>query len=283
MRKIGIMLIGLLALSGCSSKFAYNNIDWLVYWYVDDYVELTNEQEDAFDAKVDRWLKWHRGEELQQYALHLQQIKKMATTTEITAEEIAEEFALGRTHWERLRSELSPGLAQMAISLSDEQVVYFFAQLEKENKEEEEERREELEEKSEQEILDDRVERVTEQVEEFIGKTNSSQRRLIRDFAPQFQSTYEYWLSYRRDVQQKARELFATRENNPTFVEELTTLMSNPDVYRSEEHIRLGEENALLYATMLSELQGTLTDKQKRRLNREVDGIIEDIEDLMDA
>ena len=55
MRNLGILLIGLLALTGCSSKFAYNNFDWLVYWYVDDYVELTNEQEDLFDVKIDRW------------------------------------------------------------------------------------------------------------------------------------------------------------------------------------------------------------------------------------
>ena len=283
MRKIGILLIGLLLLSGCSSKFAYNNLDWLVYWYVDDYIELTDDQEDAFDVKVARWLKWHRGEELQQYALHLEQIKLLAATPDLTPQQIVDEFAQGRAHWERLRSELSPGLAQMATSLSDDQVIYFFAQLEKENKEEEEERLEELEEKSEQEILDDRVERVTEQVEEFVGKTTSAQRQLFREYAPQFQSTYDYWLSYRRDVQQRARELFATRETNPNFVEELTALINNPDVYRSEEHNRLADENSLLYATMLVELQSMLTAKQKRRLNKEVDAIIDDLEDLMDV
>lgn len=283
MHKIGIILVTILTLSGCSSKFAYNNMDWLVHWYVDDYIEFTKEQENEFDAKMAVWLTWHRGEELSQYVAHINQIRQRVMTTALTPEEIAAEFKAARKHWERLRGEVSPGLAKLAPALSDEQVVYLFAQLEKENEEEEEERREELEDKTEQERLDKRVKRVTKQVEEYIGKTNSEQRQLIRDYTPQFQSTYDYWLTYRRETQQVARELFSNRANNPAFVEELTNLMTNPDVYRSPEHIRIGDENSLVYATMLSKLQASLTEKQKRKLNKEIDDIVEDLEDLIEG
>lgn len=283
MRKLGILLITVLALSGCSSKFAYNNADWLVHWYIDDYIEFTDAQEDAFDERMAVWLEWHRSNELTQYATHIDEIKQRVMTSQLTADEIVAEFADGRSHWVRLRTELSPELAEMAPMLTDDQVIYFFAQLEKENAEEEEERREELEDETEEERLEDRVKRVTKQVEEFIGKTTPQQRQLINDFAPQFQSTYDYWLTYRRETQQVARQLFATRDNNPKFVEQLKDLMTNPDVYRSPEHVRIGDENSLLYATMLSELQASLTDKQKRKLNKELDDIIEDIEDLMEG
>ena len=37
-------------LTGCSSKFAYNNIDWLMYWYIDDYVELDKSQKSLLDG-----------------------------------------------------------------------------------------------------------------------------------------------------------------------------------------------------------------------------------------
>ena len=52
------LLLWIVLLSGCSTKFAYNNIDWLVNWYIDDYVVLDTQQEKQFDAILDKWTAW---------------------------------------------------------------------------------------------------------------------------------------------------------------------------------------------------------------------------------
>ena len=46
MRHIVLTILLLVSVTGCSSKFAYNNLDWLVYWYVDDYIEFSDQQEE---------------------------------------------------------------------------------------------------------------------------------------------------------------------------------------------------------------------------------------------
>lgn len=56
-----------LLLSGCSSQFAYNNLDWLAYWYIDDYIDFTAEQEVIVDQKLITWLDWHKQQELPRY------------------------------------------------------------------------------------------------------------------------------------------------------------------------------------------------------------------------
>jgi len=61
MKKLWLVL-GFLVLTGCSSKLAYNNLDWLIYWYMDDYVELNDSQEAIFDIKLEGWIDWHREE-----------------------------------------------------------------------------------------------------------------------------------------------------------------------------------------------------------------------------
>lgn len=276
MRHIVLTILLLVSVTGCSSKFAYNNLDWLVYWYVDDYIEFSDQQEEQFDAKLANWLDWHRKEELNQYVAHLERVKAKALGEPMSPEDIAQEFDNARQHWERVRNKLSPELAQMAPSLTDDQVVYLFAALEKENRKEEEER----EERSEEERLERRTDSIIDQVEDMIGKLIDDQKAIIVSYAPQFESTYDYWLVYRRDVQQAARQLFITRDSNPNFVQDLTDLMVNPDVYRTEQHVQTIERNRLLYATMVSELHTTLTDKQKRKLTKEMNAIIEDIEDL---
>lgn len=47
-------------LSACSSSFIYNNLDWLLYWYLDDYITLTSEQRSQLDDRVETWQAWHR-------------------------------------------------------------------------------------------------------------------------------------------------------------------------------------------------------------------------------
>ncbi|MDM7861011.1 DUF6279 family lipoprotein [Alteromonas sp. ASW11-36] len=276
MRHVVFTVLLLITTTGCSSKFAYNNLDWLVYWYVDDYIEFSDQQEEQFDAKLATWLDWHRSEELNQYVAHLERVKAKALGEPMTPEEIAQEFDNARQHWERVRNKLSPELAQMAPLLTDDQVIYLFAALDKENRKEEEER----EELDEQERLERRTESIIEQVEDMIGRITDDQASIIESYAPQFESTYDFWLTYRRDVQQAARQLFITRDSNPNFVAELTELMVNPDVYRTDQHVQTIERNRLLYATMVSELHTTLTDKQKRKLMKEMNAIIEDLEDL---
>ncbi|WP_100641580.1 DUF6279 family lipoprotein [Alteromonas facilis] len=277
MRQWLVISAVILFISGCSSKFAYNNLDWLVYWYVDDYVELSKQQESIFDEKLNQWLSWHRDHELKRYIDHLNQVKSSAMSEGLTPEQVNQQIELAQQHWERLRSKLAPELAQMAVSLSDDQVVYLFAALEKENQEREENRAD----MDDEERLERRRDDLYEDVEEMIGKLTNEQKQIIELYVPLFESTVDEWIAYRRDVQQRARVLFTMRRENPDFVSQLTELMLNPDVYRSEKHKETQAHNRLLYTTMISEIHSTLTNKQKRKLEEEISAIIADLEDLM--
>ena len=61
-----LLLFCLFLGTACSNKFFYNQLDWLIPWYVDDYVDLTLVQKENLDKQVEMLLQWHRGEELSQ-------------------------------------------------------------------------------------------------------------------------------------------------------------------------------------------------------------------------
>ena len=60
------MLLTLLA-AGCTMSFTYNHLDWLIPWYVDDYVDLSRQQRQVLQSQLGPVLQWHREEELEHY------------------------------------------------------------------------------------------------------------------------------------------------------------------------------------------------------------------------
>ncbi len=279
--KKSVIFALLVLLGGCSSKLAYNNLDWLIYWYMDDYIELTDKQENVFDHHLESWIDWHRDTELTRYIGQLKTLKSDISNDQLTEHTINQHLEQATSHWIRVREKLSPEIASMAATLTDEQVVRFFAALEKDNKEEEEEYLEDSD-KSAQERAEERLEDITDDMEDRIGSLTDQQEKIVARYAPQFASTYQDWIAYQREIQNAARKVFITRDTNPDFKRDLMRIMNNPDVYRSESYMQKREQNRRLYASMAAELSQTLTSEQKRKLLNKIQDIIDDLNDLMD-
>jgi hypothetical protein len=279
MKKSLFVLIFAFVLSACSTKFGYNNIDWLIYWYMDDYVELTSPQERIFDQNVKSILAWHRTEELGKYKAHLADIRRDIKNDKLNEATIYAHLDRGRDHLERVRREVSPQLVQLADELSDDQVTYLFAALEQDNREQEEEILEELED-GELAIIESRIDNVTDDLEDEIGRLTDEQNTLIAQYAPKFKPTGLMWIAYRRNIQGAARLLFTTRKQNPEFEQQLLALMLDTDYYRSEEYKVAREHNRKVFMALLTDIVPTVSLKQKQKLTKRIDDIIADLDDL---
>ncbi len=272
MRLVTVLFL-FLSLTACSSKLAYNNLDWWVYWYLDDYIELNDEQEERFDDYLSNWLRWHKQSELERYRKQLTTLKQQVKNDQLNYETVYAHMNDIRGHWERVRSEISPELAELSTDLTEQQIVSLFATLEKDNKEEEEERDEFLQ-QSREERLEKRMESMIENVEERIGDLTNEQTQIIATYNTQFVSTSNEWLEYRRNIQNAARRLFVTKSTNPNFVKDLTYLMQNPDDYRSESYQRASAYNMQVAATLIAEIATTLSAEQKETLIENIDEFI---------
>ena len=50
-KKIIIISLLSISLTACMGvKFTYNNLDWVIPWYLDDYLSLNDQQDDSFDS-----------------------------------------------------------------------------------------------------------------------------------------------------------------------------------------------------------------------------------------
>lgn len=277
--KKGFLIAIIILLAGCSTKFTYNNLDWLIHWYIDDYISLSDQQESLFDKHFKNWQDWHRSNELARYVDQLKSLKQDLQKDNLTADEIAGHIISSRQHWERLRDHISPELAGLAVKLSDEQVAELYGELEEENAEIQEELEDYAKLNSDKQI-DKRVGELSDGISDYIGRLNTKQKAIIADFAPAFGSTKASWLQYRKDFQSAARKLIDQRDQGD-FETDFVELMTHPNKFRSDAYIKLRDDNVHTYSQMAEQLYKTLSDKQKRKLLNKIDDMIEDFEGLM--
>lgn len=278
MKKI-IVLLSVFLISGCSTKFAYKNIDWLIHWYVDDYVEMTSAQEEQFDQYVAQWQQWHMQNELPIYQAHLEELMQDIRTQNISIERMDYHQQKAQQHWLRFRAHIAPGVIEMAKTLDDDQVTYFFAALENENVEDEERRAKRLE-RSESKRKSDWIERNEDNIENWLGRLNQEQKRLIENTYGTFKSNSQYWVSYKRDYQQAMRAVFAAPDRGEVFTEQMLELIINPERFRSEQMLMNSAHNERETKLYLYTLFALSTEKQRAHLIDEVDALRDDVVEL---
>lgn len=274
MKKITILVCALL-LGGCSATFAYNNVSWLIYWYLDDYIELNNKQEDMFDEMLDGWMLWHKQNELPQYQQQLEDIISDIKTKNIDAESIKLHRERARQHWVRARTYVASDLVTLGSTLSQDQVVYFFASLDKENREDEEEI-------IEKQALDEKkkIEKWTKKnqkgIKKWTGKLTSEQKNLVASFHNRFESTSQFWLAYKREYQQQLREVFAHPDRDAVFKKRLYDLIVDPEKFRSQPFQTAMDMNAQASTEYILELFALLSEKQVEKVLEEIEEFRQD-------
>ncbi len=164
-----ILFYLLFSLASCNStKIFYDYGDILVSWQVDNYFDLTNEQEEWIEGKIISNLDWHRKNELPDYKLFLVEIKELARDG-ITMKDLNLIFLKFEKKRDKIFEKITPDIALFLNNLSSNQINYF----EKKILEDNEELMEEL--GSDQNRLKKRKEYFFKQMEDWFGELSKNQ------------------------------------------------------------------------------------------------------------
>ena len=170
--------LGLLALVGCSSvKVAYNQSDSLLYWWVDRYVDLSEEQKPSVKAALSDLQRWHRSNQLPEYVALAQRIKSMAER-DITATEVCAVTKDMQVSYMRLLDRIEPAATQLLVGLQAAQLRAIRKRFDATN----EEWREEWLDGSAEKRLRHRVKQALGRFEDFYGRLDAPQRGVLEQW-----------------------------------------------------------------------------------------------------
>ena len=277
-----MMALLLVSMTACSTKLAYNNLDWIVSWYVDDYVTLTSTQEKQLDSSIESLLLWHRKTELQNYVVQIKYIK-IDLNNGIKHSTVKNYINALKQFWDAILLKAEPDVMRLAYSLSDKQVTKLLAEIEQQNLK----KINDFHNSSEKDRLKARFERIEEQITEFTGPLDRQQKKLLTQLNGSLLSAFEQRLQFRRNWAKSiaaAYQLRQQKHNNESvrvqFEQALRPALINTNSLRSEKYLAIFEHNQAKWVEFLPQLISSLNAKQLSSVQSKLDDIITDIQGL---
>ena len=271
-----LVVLALALLGACSSTtFLYNRLDFILPWYLDDYVELDRDQRQQFDRLLDPFLDWHREEELPAYVAVLDQIEgtlgQPVTTQEMDA--IAGAFEAA---WLRLEGRSLDWLLALGASLSDEQVAEFLQNLD--------ERQQEYEEKylsrSEEEYREEMYDNLLDRAQDYLGRLDGEQKAALRAASEAIIRSDRPWLEERARWHARLAELL---QREPGWEQRVRDAVARREETLSEDYREAYTHNLALIQQTIVDLLNSRSERQERRLRGEIADLREDLLAARDA
>jgi len=173
--KLMLILVCLTFLHGCSSKFAYNNADWLANWYIDDYLDLNHDQNRLIKKELQSTLIWHRQTQLPLYKQSLLSVSNDLTDLPISASVWRQHINKIAVFWDISRNQLSSQASKLVPLLSQDQVDYLFNKLHEKNLS----RLEEFNDQTIEKYKEQRFEKLSDSLEDYLGSLTTQQQEYI--------------------------------------------------------------------------------------------------------
>ena len=276
MKKVVMLLVFVLGLSACSTKFSYRFLDWAIGWEQEDYVTLDKSQQKVFDTLIEKLVQWHQSTELSQYAAQLTQVENLIKTNALTPQLWVEQVDIAKRHWFRLFEFSLPELLPIVMSLNDEQVKQILAKL----REDERELVKKFAGKTAEQLQKDADSNLQEQFNDWLGSVSATQKELIHQYNQQRLSTLDMWLEYRHEWLRQFEVALWQRADKALLTERLTLLMTQPDELKSEQHKVLLRKNTEAFGTLLLAINASLSEKQSTHFYKKLDKLIQDFTEL---
>ena len=122
--RVLFVLTIVVALAACSSvKFAYNQGDTLLYWFVDAYVDLDSEQAPLVKEDIGQLIKWHRKTQLRDYSQFLTKAQTQLASNNVTHADLKADYKDIKTRTEALAYKALPELTDLALTVKPEQIA----------------------------------------------------------------------------------------------------------------------------------------------------------------
>ena len=274
LRTLLTALLILTLLSGCSAnRFLYNRLDTFVNWWIDDYVALSVEQQEAFVAGLFSVLQWHRYDELPRYKTIIEEslIALEGGVTLADAQLIADDIDQAVV---RLQEQMLELLLDVGDSLSDQQITEFLSTID----EDQTTYREKRLSRSDDEYFEDSADSLEDLAKRLLGRLTRDQKQLIASTSRELTRLDGLWHADREKWGASLRAILEQRSGD--WRGAIVALVEDREAERIPDYVAAIDRNGDIILALLVEVINSRSERQDRRLRSFLTDLAEDIDAL---
>ncbi|MFP6848715.1 MAG: DUF6279 family lipoprotein [Pseudomonas sp.] len=252
-----------LLVTACSRLgLAYRNLDWLLPWRINDYLNLTNQQQAWLKPRLQKHLQWHCSTELPRYIDWLHNTESILAEPQPNSSQLLEQFTQFDAALQRISIEITPTAVTLLQGLNEQQISELYAALDEDNLED----RQDFLEPPLSVQISERRERMQERLRPWLGRLNTAQTEHIAEWANSLGEQNRLWLENRLLWQTQLRRIVAER-NSADFAQQLTRLLQQRQALYSEEYRTSYARSRQALAALFSQLLSSADAAQRERLS----------------
>ena len=283
LQTIKITVIGCLVLliTACSTvRFAYNQGDTLIRWWIDDHIGLTAEQEVITRELLEQQFWWHRTEQLADVSKTLEQLrgqlKRPLSTDEVNQfSDDLKKFIYA------IAKKTTPDAAKIFVTLQSNQIEAMQKRMQRGN------------EKFAKEWLPPglekqnkvRADKVIDRVEWLFGSINKEQaekiRQHINNHPLDMNMVYQERLRRQSDLIKIVKSIQQNKLNQQQAEELLTVYLKNFEYGTTKEQQAFGKRRSAIGVQLSSFITQIMNDEQRKYASSRVETWALDVQELI--
>lgn len=266
----------LLLLTACSRiGLAYRNLDLIIPWTLNDYLEINGEQKDWFNERLKEHLSWHCTTQLPGYLDWLDRLKIMVQNDQVTDEALQQRTREAKAAIAETAREITPSAIELLQGLNDEQVADMDAAFIKDQRK----RQQEYLKPSLQQQIQERSERMEKRLNDWLGPLNIAQRQRVVAWSTALGDQNQQWIANRAHWQNQFSAAVAQR-HDLDFPKRIEQLLVNRESLWTPAYREAYNNTEAQARSLLIDLMADSTPPQRERLLKKIDGVKKDFTDL---
>lgn len=271
-----ICLIILLLLTACSTKTAYNYLDWAIQWKIRSLAPLDKTQKQQTKLAAISFHDWHQSTQLHQYADYLSKLKQRLQKGPISVSEIQNNANKAQELIDQSITQAIPDIAKFLSSLNEDQAK----ELKKKFAEDRKEYIKEYVDISLKKQAQKRYKELKDYLTHWIGSLNKPQKQQLKQWSLELTAYESLNAAQQQAWENEFKQVMEKRNDDKALLTGLNRLMFyQPDVWDPKLKSALDYNQDLTYQ-LLSNFANNLTPKQKKKLFKKLDNYIQVFREL---
>lgn len=273
LRRLGrslFILLLLVALSACTTKMAYNFLDWAIEWKVQRLVKLHGEQKVLTKNAIQDFHHWHRTTQLPQYADYLRQLQTRLNGGSVSAKAVHAETDKIQLLVDQSVEKVLPDATEVLSTLNDEQVKELLASV----AEERDEYKDEYVDPSTRKRQKTYYKKFLKHAQDWLGPLSKEQKAKVESWSKTLEPFEELNLQQQQIWEEKLAAILTQREDKTALLAGLKTLMFHrTDDWQPNLEEILDRNQEMTYE-LISELLNGMDEKQRVHMNKKIEDYV---------